>query len=157
MENKIYIVTGGDYSDYHIAAIFSTDKKAEEYVQQNGDFYRVEPYDIDTEVVNASKQVWMVNLRIKDHKVLSCSPTEYYSDKIDCFMVFERTSFNEGTDIDFVLVADSMNSAIKIANERLNQVIAEKDMFFKEAFNKKNVGVWDRYPFVNFHTGRIVE
>ena len=157
MNKKVFIVTSGEYSDYHIEAVFDTKKKAVEYLQQKGDYYRIETYDINAEVVNVTKQVWAVNLRIKDHKVLSCSPSIYYSDKVDCFMVLEPISLHEGKNIEFVLVADSMNSAIKIANERLNQLIAEKDMFFKKAFIKKEKGFFDSYPFVNFHTGEIVQ
>ena len=33
---KIYIVTSGEYSDYAIDAVFSTEEKAHEYIQQHG-------------------------------------------------------------------------------------------------------------------------
>ena len=157
MENKIYIVTSGDYSDYHIDAIFSTKKKAVEYLQQKGDYYRIEMHSVDSEVVNVSDKVWVVELRINDHKVLSCSPSEYSSRIIDTICVLDDIYFNSSRSIEFVLVTDSMDKAKKIANERLNQVLAGKDMFFNKAFIKKDKGIFDNYPVVNFHTGEIVQ
>ena len=157
MENKIYIVTGGDYSDYHIDAIFSTKKKAVEYLQQKGDYYRIETHSVDSEVVNVSEKVWVVELRIKDHKVLGCSPSKYSSRIIDTIRVSDGIPFNSSKRIEFVLVADSMDRAKKIANERLNQVLVGKDMFYIKAFKKTRSDLWMSYPSVNFHTGEIVK
>ena len=48
---KVYIVTDGDYSDYRIVAVFSTEEKAKEYIQTTGegdDYVEVEvdvPYE----------------------------------------------------------------------------------------------------------------
>ena len=137
MNKEVFIVTCGEYSDYRIDAIFSTNNKAEEYVQQKGDYYRIETHSVDSEVVNVSDKVWVVELRINDHKVLSCSPSEYSSRIIDTIRVFGDIYFNSSKSIEFVLVADSMDKAKKIANERLNQVLAGKDMFFNKAFIKK--------------------
>lgn len=61
MEEKIYIVTQGVYSDYSIKACFSTREKAEEYLkiateatEDWEDWYRIEEYPLDTgsEMVN---------------------------------------------------------------------------------------------------------
>ena len=61
MEEKIYIITQGEYSDYSIKACFSTREKAEEYlkivektVKDWEDWYRIEEYPLDTgsEIVN---------------------------------------------------------------------------------------------------------
>lgn len=59
--NKVYIVTEGDYSDYHIEACFTTKQKAEEYIEnskkvEDSNWYRpgLEVWDLDTntEIVN---------------------------------------------------------------------------------------------------------
>ena len=34
-ENKVYVVTSGDYSDYEIDSIFSSREKAEEYINHS--------------------------------------------------------------------------------------------------------------------------
>lgn len=53
--NKAYIVTSGDYSDYHIVKVFCNKEKAELYIkcQKYGDNYsdfEIEEYDIEEEV-----------------------------------------------------------------------------------------------------------
>ena len=51
--SKIYIVTEGDYSDYHIEACFSTKQKAQEYIKNskkvNGSWYypKIEEWELD--------------------------------------------------------------------------------------------------------------
>jgi len=45
---KIFIVTDGQYSDYHIVAVFLSKEKAEHYAKYNSGYYdscRVEEYD----------------------------------------------------------------------------------------------------------------
>ena len=52
--SKIYVVTEGDYSDYHIEACFSTKKKAQEYIKNskkvNESYYypRIEEWELDS-------------------------------------------------------------------------------------------------------------
>ena len=53
--NKVYIVTEGDYSDYHIEACFTTNEKAKEYIEnskkiENSNWYSpsIEEWDLDT-------------------------------------------------------------------------------------------------------------
>lgn len=61
MMNKVYIVTEGDYSDYHIEACFTTKEKAEEFIKnskkvEDDGWYKpgIEVWDLDTntEIVN---------------------------------------------------------------------------------------------------------
>lgn len=59
---KIYIVTGGTYSDYHICEVFSSKEKAKEYIKKrleientceysfHNDYFRIEEYEIDRSV-----------------------------------------------------------------------------------------------------------
>ena len=47
---KIFIVTSGEYSDYHIDAAFSTREKAEEYVDIYGPDYMIKEYEVDAPV-----------------------------------------------------------------------------------------------------------
>lgn len=52
--SKIYVVTDGEYSDYHIEACFSTKKKAQEYIKNakkvNGSYYdpNIEKWELDS-------------------------------------------------------------------------------------------------------------
>lgn len=54
---KVYLVTAGIYSDYHICAAFSTKERAQAYIDEHttlcdeigerGSGYLIEPYDLD--------------------------------------------------------------------------------------------------------------
>lgn len=48
---KVYIVTQGQYSDYHIEQVFSTREKAQEYLDHigNGNDADIDEYNIDEE------------------------------------------------------------------------------------------------------------
>lgn len=52
--SKVYIVTDGEYSDYHIESCFSTKKKAQEYIKNakkvNGSCYdpNIEEWELDS-------------------------------------------------------------------------------------------------------------
>ena len=46
-ENKVFVVTTGEYSDYTIDRVFSTRKKALEYLDTKDDRYTLEVYDLD--------------------------------------------------------------------------------------------------------------
>lgn len=52
--SKIYVVTDGEYSDYHIEACFSTKKKAQQYIKNakkvQGKYYDpdIEEWDLDS-------------------------------------------------------------------------------------------------------------
>lgn len=46
-ENKVFVVTTGEYSDYSIDRVFSTRQKAVEYLDTKDDNYTLEVFDID--------------------------------------------------------------------------------------------------------------
>lgn len=45
--NKIYIITSGEYSDYHIVAVFKDKKKAEFYAEMQEKLHPYEYYYVD--------------------------------------------------------------------------------------------------------------
>lgn len=115
----IYIVTAGEYSDYHICAVFSTKEKAEEYVQCHGTDYNIEEYNLDEEVVKKA-QLWSVAFSVEDCKMRFAYPTTQYLDKRDCCHINK----NYTKEINFYVESDSMDRAIKIARERFAAVKA---------------------------------
>lgn len=153
--DKVYIITYGDYSDYSICAVFSTRNKAEEYIQQHGNTFRIEEHLLDEEVEQS--EIWIVEIGMLSHKVKQC---ESYSDswsreRVDKFRVFEPLFSNSEWSIKLLLRADSMNRAVKVANERVAQIVANKDLFYTSAFTKiKRTFLYD-YPWVDYNTGKI--
>lgn len=44
--DKVYIVTSGDYSDYHIERVFQSKEKAEAYVKARNNIPKIETYEL---------------------------------------------------------------------------------------------------------------
>lgn len=117
---KIYIVTSGCYSDYRIEAVFTTQDKANDYVQQHGTDCDIEEYELDGEVVKKEK-LWCVEKRLdKDFNFekyalfASVCSTLDYKYKDTCHVALYPTM----NVINFYVDADSMDRAVKIASER---------------------------------------
>lgn len=123
MNNKIYIVTSGEYSDYGIEAVFTTKEKAVEYVEQNGTRYNIEEYNLDEEVEKKT-QLWSIEFCVVDGKLCEASPTSYDRNKvIDTCFIFDTFGYRKEIPyIRFYVDADAMDSAVKIARERFASV-----------------------------------
>lgn len=123
MNNKIYIVTSGEYSDYEIEAVFTTKEKAVEYVEQNGTRYNIEEYNLDEEVEKKT-QLWSIEFCVEDGKLCEASPTSYDRNKvIDTCFIFDTFGYRKEIPyIRFYVDADAMDSAVKIARERFASV-----------------------------------
>lgn len=157
--DRVYIITYGDYSDYSICAVYSTRDKAEEYIQQHGNTFRIEEHLLDEEVEQS--EIWNVEIGISSHNVKHCESVSdsWHNERVDKFRVFEPIFSNVEWSIKLVLRADSMDSAIKVANERVAQIVANKDLFYTSAFNKIKWGILgiQDYPWVDYNTGKINE
>ena len=154
--DKVYIITYGDYSDYSICAVFSTRDKAEEYVQQHGNTFRIEEHLLDEKVEQS--EIWSVEIGMLSHEIRQCESCSdsWSSGRVDKFKVFEPAFRNSEWGIKMFLRADSMDRAIKVANERVAQIVANKDLFYASAFNKIKWGILgiQDYPWVDYNTGK---
>lgn len=129
MEKKIYIVTSGEYSDYRIESVFSTRKKANEYVQQKGTDFCIEEYNLDEEVVKETK-LWFIEFEIESHEIKQASPKTYNDNKLkDTCKVTEYLSSKPF--ITFYVEAETMDRAIKIASERFASVKANEYIWLR--------------------------
>ena len=158
---KIYIVTSGEYSDYGINAVFSTEEKAQEFRQQCGTDYRIEVFDIDREVKKETK-LWRVEMRFDNFEVSECS-AGLFSDSWGYHM---KDTFEYWLDcederyIRLYIESDCMDRAIKIASERIAQIKANKDMLYAKAFTKVQDPFFKystSYPTVYYKTGEIMK
>lgn len=157
--DKVYIITHGIYSDYSICAVFSTIDKAEEYIQQHGNTFCIEEYSLDEDVEQS--EIWSVEIGISTHKVKQCESVSdsWHNERVDKFRVFEPVFRSGEWSVKMVLRADSMNRAIKVVNERVAQIVANKYLFYANAFNKVEWGIFGTrdYPWVDYNTGKINE
>ena len=177
MANKIiYAVTSGDYSGYQIEGLFSTQKKAEEYIEHTYDpgYYRIEEYLLDGERPNREEKLFHVSIGYED---FNAKISDRYEK--NCFRAEElRDTFHlseSGKYAEMYFVTTEPKRALKIASEWLAQIKAEEwryplmhtkctfvDMAAIMSFNERarstiaHLYVTKRYPTYRFGTGLVV-
>ncbi len=82
---KVYVVTQGQYSDFHIERMFSTLEKAEAFVGNGAnldeyDRYNIEEYDVDIPTEDRVLPHWTVRLVLESGRILDAplSRPPYY-------------------------------------------------------------------------------
>lgn len=73
---KVYIVTDGDYSDYHIEAVFTDEEKAKIYAALHC-YDNVEEYDADTIEIDGEFEPWIVHYCCYTNGFWHCEDTCY--------------------------------------------------------------------------------
>lgn len=144
---KVYVVTDGDYSDYHIVAVYTDSALAEKYVSIYSG--RIEKYDTDPDIPYPpdGHGVWSV-VMLKDGATIHCfsymdTPTylercndapqlvwnSYISGDISLYPQEQLESrkrgyiYKDAIMYVYVLARDAEH-AVKIANEKRAQLIA---------------------------------
>lgn len=153
MAEKIYIITTGEYSDYHIDRVFSTRKKAMEYLDTKDNEYQLEVYDID-EPIKREKQMYCISFDLDKKKVhgVRTSDPKYAN------MIHVRYWYvNQIKTLDIYVESDSRKRALKIASERYGAVIASEATMYPYL----RVGVIRHYgnmlpAYFDFTTGELI-
>ena len=78
---KVYIVTDGDYSDYHIEAVFTNKEKAETYAALRC-YDCVEEYDADAIEIDGELEPWIAHICFYTNDHWYCEDI-HYSQKHD--------------------------------------------------------------------------
>lgn len=121
---KIYVVTKGSYSDYHIVAATLDKEKAEKIAKRFSDNYDecdVEEYE-DSEVV--LKPYWYVRFQKDTSEVI-----ELCDESRDDYALHTLNLVNEYRDgnIAIRVAADTPEEAIKIASEKRAEYLAKRE------------------------------
>lgn len=116
---KVYVVTAGEYSDYHIEAIFSSKEKAIELVSKSSHL-DLNEYEIDKPITD------FIFIQVHMKKNGDVSKTmkqigEFISDGFYRFNVFTSRSDDE---LIWIVKTDNEKRAIKATNEKRSQIIA---------------------------------
>lgn len=124
---KIYIVTKGSYSDYHICAIFSTEEKAQRLVDSLNRRWNtpcIEEYEIDAVEIPKGYKNYFVRMT-KEGSVLeqNISDSTYF---------MNETGFDINQNIFSYQFAEDETHAVKITNERRVQKIANNEWPIKK-------------------------
>lgn len=158
MNKKIYIVTEGVYSDYHICAVFSTREKAEEYVQSKGTDYKIEEHAVDEEIKREVK-LWRIVFILEYGEVKEACPTGLLTEDLTEYLTntcqLKPTLFGE-QHMYFYVLSETMDKAIKIASERL-AAIKSNDYIWLRLIRPELVNGNARYEIFNVKTNEFVK
>ena len=142
---NIYIVTAGEYSDYHIVAVFSTKEKADAFCAmfRKGEFDVVE-YEVDAKVeaINKGLKQYHVNMNkdgslfaggwsnpsgitlFKNENLLDNFQTEDYLLDLNFGKRYFDPTVPKALHLEVICWAKDEQHAIKIANEKRAQYSA---------------------------------
>jgi hypothetical protein len=133
MGKTIYVVTSGSYSDYGIDAMFSTEAKANQFIDKYGkssyDSMGIEEYVLDevTDLLDKGMVQWSVQMNY-DGDVIKVVETNNYglANATNSFWYGPRRADNPKTNLNMntYVFAKDKDHAVKIAGERRTRAIA---------------------------------
>lgn len=156
MAKKVYVVTSGCYSDYRIERVFSTKELADDFCDRYDNDYQVVEYELDGEMPPREEKVFSIWMQLDNKEVFSVS-TRNIKER-DYVHIGVTQNIYKIKYIEFCILSDSKERAIKVASERFGEVIAQEQ--FK--FPYLRVGVIKGHygdlktPYYDFRTGEIV-
>ena len=156
---KVYIVTKGCYSEYHVVAVFLNKIKAEEYCDKDAEC-RIEEYDADSETPIEGKLWYDVGISIDERQIVVRST---YA-KIDTINYANWFWNEKGEEIAgqpcYILsvCADGVKKAKAIALERYHAFLAVKETHFPliETEFIPDGMYSSEYPLYNYFTYEIL-
>ena len=98
--SKVFIVTSGEYSDYGIDRVFSSEEKAKEFIKITRDLYggtfNIEPYELDAPMPTY-KEYLFFEAYIEDNVVTQSNFEFYFTDKPNEIKFFRQSdgSYNK--------------------------------------------------------------
>ena len=117
---KIYVVTDGDYSDYHIVALCSTQENAEEVVVSNKSRWNdpnIEEWELDDfKKCPNGLLPWGVKMNREGASSLERETLASFSPRV--------VPYGDGENMVFDVFAKDEKHAVKIANEKRVQLVA---------------------------------
>lgn len=159
MEKEIYVVTSGEYSDYHIEGVFSTLETAIKYKDTFGG-EEIEIYELDR-CFNGNRNLYEVIMDIDTFNVERIDVVdEGYYRKEGIFRIQMELNRN----IILYISSDKFDAVSKIASEKLMQIKALKDIKFPYMEEKvisyispyNKMVLFHKYPTYDFKTGHIL-
>ncbi|MEE1073803.1 MAG: hypothetical protein U0L26_15730 [Cellulosilyticum sp.] len=129
--SKVYIVTSGEYSDYGIDRVFSTEEKAKEWVDVTtsmyGGNYNIEQYELDAPIPER-KEYLFFEAYIENDVVIKSNFEFYFADEPSEIKFFRQ--INGSYDIVGIgTIKLRQGESIESAKERAVKVV--QDEFYK--------------------------
>lgn len=142
-----YVVTSGEYSDYHIDGVFSDKEKADFFADKDGD-RSVEEYDIDDEQMLRQENWYEVKIYVGESletKDVSVWKLSYDSgNKIFDAVMFSKAE-KDSRYFSFYLAAINRGKAKAIAFERFHALLAVESSHFPMLRCVRIVNPWRNY------------
>lgn len=142
-----YVVTSGEYGDYHIDGVFSDKEKADFFADKDGD-RSVEEYDIDDEQMLRQEYWYEVKIYVGESletKDVSVWKLSYDSgNKIFDAVMFSKAE-KDSRYFSFYLAAINRGKAKAIAFERFHALLAVESSHFPMLRCVRIVNPWRNY------------
>lgn len=146
---KVYIITSGEYSDYHIDAVFTDKALAEEYADRDPE-RRIETYEANKEVPEPAEVRWYcVNINAEDNSYIGVGYE--LRTKLQFNYVHAYRSYRLW--YSFGVKADGVNKAVAIALERYHALLAVKDTHYPLL---AHINSDDKSPIYEYFSCKVV-
>ena len=142
-----YVVTSGEYSDYHIDGVFSEKEKADFFADKDND-RSVEEYDIDDEQMLRQEDWYKVKIYVGESfesKDVSVRKLSYNSENKPFDAVMFSKTQEDRRYFSFYLAAISRGKAKAIALERFHALLAVESSHFPMLRCVRIVDPWRIY------------
>ena len=142
-----YVVTSGEYSDYHIDGVFSDKEKADFFADKDND-RSVEEYDIDDEQMLRQEDWYKVEIYVGqslESKDVSVRKLSYNSENKPFDAVMFSKTQEDRRYFSFYLAAINRGKAKAIALERFHALLAVESSHFPMLRCVRIVDPWRRY------------
>ena len=159
MNDKVYIVTAGEYSDYRIVAVFDSEEKAKDYIDHDdrSDFNDIEEWALNSESPNRGEKLYALT-------------SNFYNVNFEVDNIYNKRYRPEIRDavqyggkgrVCMLVLTTSKTRAKKIAYERLAQIKAEEEIkypFLRRPciFENENGRCLTEYPAYHYPSGDIL-
>lgn len=129
--SKVFIVTSGEYSDYGIDRVFSTEEKAKEWIDiitsMYGGNYNIEQYELDAPIPER-KEYLFFEAYIEDDVIVKSNFEFYFADEPSEIKFFRQ--INGSYDIVSIgTIKLRQGESIESAKERAVKIV--QDEFYK--------------------------
>ena len=145
-----YVVTSGEYSDYHIDGVFSDKEKAVFFADKDDD-RRVEEYDIDDEQMLRQEDWYKVEIYVGESfesKDVSVRKLSYNSENKPFDAVMFSKTQEDSRYYSFYLAAVNRDKAKAIALERFHALLAVESSHFPMLRCVRFVDPWRDYKIL---------
>lgn len=161
MNDKVYVVTDGEYSDFRIEGIFTEKDKAEKYADTFG-YDNIEEWDLNPDF-KIENNIWMVYVYL-DGSEPEVERKSYLMGKCENLGIRNAFRYQDnymcsGSSVyTFIIESDSVKKAIKIATDRTAFIKAYYYLFPKLRYKcAKDEYGHDDYPWYDFKTKHIID